>query len=72
MLVSRRSVSWPHVLLPAGFLLGGVRVYGGDPSPAIVLLPLGAAALLMGVVVVAMSVGRPAPEARFRRAVARA
>ena len=46
------------ILLPAGFFLGGVVVYGGDPNPAILLVPLGAAALLVAVVLVALRVDR--------------
>jgi hypothetical protein len=41
------SLRLGSVLLPAGFLLGGVGVEGGDPSAAILLVPLGAAALLL-------------------------
>lgn len=36
------------VMLPAGFLLGGLVVYGGDPGFAIVLVPMGAVLLLAG------------------------
>jgi hypothetical protein len=35
------------VLLPGGFLLGGIKVYGGDPGVGILLVPLGALALLL-------------------------
>lgn len=34
------------IVLPAGFFLGGVVVYGGDPSLGIVLVPIGAVLLL--------------------------
>jgi len=47
------------ILLPAGFLLGGVVVYGGsDPGPGIFLVPLGAAALLLGVLAAAVALTR--------------
>ncbi len=36
------------VLLPAGFLLGGIVVYDGDPGLGIFLLPIGAGLLLAG------------------------
>ena len=36
------------LLLPAGFLLGGVVVHGGDPNPLIALSPLGALLLVVG------------------------
>ncbi len=41
------------VLLPAGFLLGGIVVYDGDPGLGVVLTPLGAAVLFAGVLVTA-------------------
>jgi hypothetical protein len=34
------------LLLPLGFLMGGVVPFGGDPSPAIVAVPLGGVLLL--------------------------
>ena len=34
------------LLMPAGFALGGVVTYGGDPSLGIVLVPIGALLLL--------------------------
>lgn len=37
------------VLMPAGFFLGGVFVYGGDPGLGIFLLPVGAVMLLIAV-----------------------
>ena len=33
----------------AGFLLGGIQIYGGDPGIGIVLVPLGGLLLLYGV-----------------------
>ena len=37
------------ILLPSGFLLGGIVVYGGDPGLGILLVPLGALALFVAV-----------------------
>lgn len=37
------------VLLPGGFLLGGIYVYGGDPGPGVVLAPIGGVLLLAAV-----------------------
>ena len=37
------------ILMPAGFFLGGVFVYGGDPGLGIFLLPVGAVMLLIAV-----------------------
>ncbi|MEW6268371.1 MAG: hypothetical protein AB1689_03635 [Thermodesulfobacteriota bacterium] len=54
---SGRRASWCLVgatlLVPGGFLLGGVGVHGGDPGYGIVLLPIGAALLFVGVLLVA-------------------
>ena len=41
------------LLLPGGFLLGGIYVYQGDPGPAVVLSPLGGLLLLAGVALTA-------------------
>lgn len=46
------------LLLPGGFLLGGLVIHGGDPSRAIVLVPAGALLLLLSVGWVARSVLR--------------
>jgi hypothetical protein len=37
------------VLLPGGFLLGGIYVYGGDPGPGVLLSPVGGVLLLAAV-----------------------
>jgi hypothetical protein len=37
------------LLMPLGFFLGGLKFYGGDPGWGIVLVPIGAALLLLGV-----------------------
>ncbi len=37
------------VLLPLGFLLGGIRIYGGDPGIGVFLVPVGGIVLLYGV-----------------------
>ena len=41
------------VLLPAGFFLGGVIFYGGDPGVAVLLVPIAAALLVTGVALAA-------------------
>jgi hypothetical protein len=51
-------LSAASLLLPAGFALGGVKIYGGDPGPGIFLVPAGALALLIGVFGVALAVTR--------------
>ncbi|MDB6053912.1 MAG: hypothetical protein JWN25_1435 [Verrucomicrobiales bacterium] len=42
------------LLMPAGFFLGGVRVYGGDPGPTILLVPAGGLLLLVSVLMTAL------------------
>ncbi len=37
------------LLLPGGFLLGGLVVFGGDPGPGIALVPIGALLLFYAV-----------------------
>lgn len=46
---SARLLDAASVLIPAGFFLGGVVTYEGDPGLGIVLVPLGALLLLAAV-----------------------
>jgi hypothetical protein len=58
------SARWPRIasaclmaaaiLLPGGFLLGGIWVYGGDPGPGVLLSPAGGALLFVGVLLTAI------------------
>ena len=41
------------VLMPLGFLLGGLQFFGGDPGYGIVLVPIGGALLFVGVLLTA-------------------
>ena len=43
------SLVWAAILLPAGFFLGGLMPYGGDPGIGVGLVPLGGILLLYGV-----------------------
>jgi hypothetical protein len=45
------------ILLPLGFLLGGVAFYAGDPGFAIVLVPPSGALLVVALVLVARAFG---------------
>ena len=45
------------VLLPGGFFLGGVTVYGGDPGLGILAVPAGAALLAAAVYGIARGAG---------------
>jgi hypothetical protein len=44
------------LLLPGGFLLGGVVIYDGDPGVGIFLLPVGALLLFVAVLLTASGV----------------
>lgn len=48
------------VLMPAGFFLGGVVFYGGDPGIGIALLPIGAVLLLVATGITVKQVTRSA------------
>ncbi|MBI2516226.1 MAG: hypothetical protein HYV95_04860 [Opitutae bacterium] len=57
-----RPASWSllgaGVLLPLGFLLGGLQIYGGDPGVGVLLVPVGGLLLLYGVAAMARAVQR--------------
>ncbi len=54
------------LLLPAGFFLGGIKVYGGDPGLGIVLVPVGALLLFVTVFLTARSLAaEPAASSSF-------
>ena len=46
------------LLLPGGFFLGGVVIYGGDPGLGILLVPIGGLAVLLAVGFFASSLGK--------------
>jgi hypothetical protein len=48
-------------LIPAGFFLGGARIYAGDPGIGVVLVPLGALALIVAITLVALICRRSPP-----------
>ena len=50
-----RLLRWGAVLMPAGFFFGGVLNHEGDPSWAIVLVPIGGLSLLVALVRTALS-----------------
>jgi hypothetical protein len=43
------SLLWGAVLLPVGFLLGGLVIHDGDPGLGVLLVPAGALLMLYGV-----------------------
>lgn len=46
------------VLLPGGFVLGGLFVHGGDPGVGVLLVPVGALCLFVAVLLTARGIGR--------------
>ena len=48
--LAARALLGALALLPLGFFAGGIAVRGGDPGFGIVLVPLGAAALIAALV----------------------
>ena len=59
-----RCLTAASILMPAGFFLGGIGFYGGDPGLGTILLPIGAVLLLMAVlrIVIAMKDLDPAAD----------
>lgn len=51
-------------LTPAGFFLGGLRIYSGDPGLGIVLVPIGALMLILSVFLVSCGTGTIRLDAR--------
>lgn len=58
----RPSVSfaliWAAVLLPAGFFLGGIVIYDGDPGLGVWLVPVGAILLFYSVTRIALDLSK--------------
>ncbi|HEY2365221.1 MAG TPA: hypothetical protein VGH87_02505, partial [Polyangiaceae bacterium] len=50
------SLTAALVLIPGGFFAGGVSVHGGDPSPAVLLVPAGFVALIIALVSIASAI----------------
>ena len=55
--VASRCLTGASILLPGGFFLGGLVIYGGDPGLGILLVPVGAALLFVAVLCTALSLG---------------
>ena len=53
-----RSLLAASLLLPGGFLLGGIAIHSADPGPAVLLVPLGGALLFLAVLLTAREVTR--------------
>jgi hypothetical protein len=61
LIFAGRCLLGATILLPAGFFVGGLFVYGGDPGYGIVLVPIGAVMLLAGVLLTARFVTTSKP-----------
>lgn len=67
--LNARDLRWRHVAspclysatltLPAGFFLGGLYIYSGDPGLGILLVPVGGFLLLIAVWLIALAVMKP-------------
>lgn len=51
--LASRTLTAAGLLIPSGFLLGGIQIYSGDPGIGILLLPAGAFLLFMAVLLTA-------------------
>ena len=52
------ALIWAAILLPAGFFLGGIVIYDGDPGLGVWLVPIGAALLFYSIVRIALDLSR--------------
>src|SRR6266571_5263622 len=52
------ALIWAEILLPAGFFLGGVVTYGGDPGLGVWLVPVGAVLLFYSVARIAADLSK--------------
>lgn len=57
-LVASRCLFAAAVLLPGGFFLGGLVLYGGDPGLGILLVPVAVVPFWLGVFLAARGVGK--------------
>lgn len=51
--IASRFLTGATILLPGGFFLGGIVVYGGDPGLSILFVPAGAIALISALFLIA-------------------
>ena len=52
------ALIWAAILLPAGFFLGGIVIYDGDPGLGVWLVPIGALLLFYSVARVAIDLSK--------------
>jgi hypothetical protein len=58
LVTASRALRWASVLIPGGFLLGGVVTYEGDPGVGVFLVPIGALLLVIALMCVVWVVWR--------------
>ncbi|MDP6794581.1 MAG: hypothetical protein QGG00_04220 [Verrucomicrobiota bacterium] len=56
--LASRCLAGATLLVPGGFILGGLITHGADPGLGIILLPAGAVLLLVGIFAVARHTGK--------------
>ncbi len=56
--VASVSLTAGSVLLPCGFVLGGVWIFSGDPGLGVVLVPLGAGLVMLALALIAVQASR--------------
>ena len=56
--LASRCLAAATLLVPGGFILGGLVTHGADPGLGIILLPVGAILLLFGIFQVASNIGK--------------
>lgn len=61
--LASRALLVALVLLPGGFFAAGAVLVGGEPNPSVLLVPLGAAFLFVGVGLTAVAATRLRPDA---------
>ena len=52
------ALIWAAILLPAGFFLGGIVIYDGDPGLGVWLVPMGAILLFYSVTRIALDLSK--------------
>ncbi|MDH5670565.1 MAG: hypothetical protein OEZ06_00340 [Myxococcales bacterium] len=66
MAMASRLLTVATVLLPGGFFIGGIVTYGGDPGVGVLLVPIGALALWLAILLVGMTTVEREPAADAR------
>lgn len=57
--LASRALRMGSVLMPGGFVAGGIFIHGGDPGLGVLLVPVGAVALLVAIGVMVLATRAP-------------